>query len=84
MLGKSIHSRVPEPSFYYAMLAASCFRRTARSCHPNARGVLRGIGCKYLAKAGCGVADEQVFESSLVQTSRTGARASRRQPWAVD
>lgn len=69
MFGKSIQ-RIPEPSFYYVILAATRFRRTARSRHSNAGGTLRNIGCKYLAKADCG--------------RRTGAKASWRKPWTVD
>jgi hypothetical protein len=81
MFGETLHSRASEPSFYYAMLAATCFRRTARSCH---RGALREIGCKYLAKASCGVAYEEISEFSLVQISRNSAKPSWRQPWTVD
>jgi len=69
MFGKSIQ-KIPEPSFYYAILAATCFRRKARSRHRNADGALPGIGCRYLAKADCG--------------RRTNAKASWRQPWTVD
>jgi hypothetical protein len=74
MFGETIHSRASEPSFYYAMLAATCFRRTARSCNPAA---LREIGCKYLARAGGGFAHEEISDLSL-------AKISRRQPWTVD
>ena len=48
------------------------------------RGALRDIGCKYLAKAGCGAAHEQMTEVSLAQIRRTGANAFWRQPWTVD
>lgn len=81
MFAKTIHSRASEPSFYYAILAATCFRRTARSCNP---GALREIGCKYLAKAGGGVAHEEISELSLSQISRTGDKTSWRQPWTVN
>jgi hypothetical protein len=37
-----------EPSFFYLMMARSCFRRAAQ--HPQA-GTLRDIGRNYLAKA---------------------------------
>ena len=81
MFGETIHSRASEPSFYYAILAATCFRRTARSCNP---GVLREIGCKYLAKAGGGVAPGETSELSLPQIRRTGDKTSWRQPWTVN
>jgi hypothetical protein len=81
MFGDTIHDRTPEPSFYYVMLAATCFRRTARSCHP---GALREIGCKYLAKASCEVAHEEISEFSLAQISRNSAKGSWRQLWTVD
>ncbi len=83
MFDKSIQ-RIPEPSFYYAMLAATCFRRTARSRHRNAGGAFRDIGCIYLAKAGCGYGHEQISESFLTQIRHTGAKVSWRQPWTVD
>jgi hypothetical protein len=81
MFSKS--SRTPEPSFYYVLLAAACFRRTAGSCHSNADGALRELGCKYLATAGGGVAHEEISELSLPQISRTGDKTSWRQPWTV-
>jgi hypothetical protein len=81
MFGETIHSRASEPSFYYAILAATCFGRTARSCNP---GALREIGCKYLAKAGGGVAHKEISELSLPQTSRPGDKTSWRQPWTVN
>jgi hypothetical protein len=84
MFGELARDRAAEPSFYYVMLAATCFRRTARSRHPNAGHALRDIGCKYLAMAGCGFAHERVLEFSLAQIRRKGAKASRRQSWTVD
>lgn len=83
MIGEAIPNRTPEPSFYYAMLAATCFRRTTCSSPPNA-SALRDIGCKYLAKAGYGASPEQITEFSLAQIGRTGANTFRRQPWTVD
>ena len=38
-----------ELSFFNVMMAATYFRRAARSRHPN---VVRSIGREYLAKAG--------------------------------
>jgi hypothetical protein len=52
MFGKSIRSSTAEPSFFYLMMAATCFRRAASSRHPNVGGALRHIGRKYLVKAG--------------------------------
>jgi hypothetical protein len=83
MFGKLIRGRTPEPSFYYVMLAASCFRRTARGFHLKFGESLRNIGHEYLAKAGCEAAHEQTSEFSLAQIRRTGAKTSWRQPWTV-
>jgi hypothetical protein len=51
MLRKSIQSSAKEPSFFYLMMAESCFQRAAGTRHPKARDVLREIGRKYLADA---------------------------------
>jgi hypothetical protein len=51
MLRKSIHNSAAEPSFYYLIMAESCFQRAASTRHPNAGGTLREIGRHYLAKA---------------------------------
>jgi hypothetical protein len=48
MSRKSIHSSTGEPSFFYLMLAGTCFQRAAR--HRQA-GTLRNIGRNYLTKA---------------------------------
>jgi len=48
MFRKSIYNSPGEPSFFYLMMAGSCFRRAAR--HPQA-GTLRDIGRSYLTKA---------------------------------
>jgi len=48
MLRKSIYNSPGEPSFFYLMMAESCFRRAAR--HPQA-GTLRNFGRDYLTKA---------------------------------
>lgn len=84
MFSKSIRGRAPEPSFYYVVLAAACFRQKARSCHPNAGRALRESGFKYLARAGCGFAHEHVLEFSLAPTRGKGVKDSRRQSWTVD
>ena len=51
MLRKSIHSSAKEPSFFYLMMAESCFQRAASTRHPKACVTLREIGRKYLAEA---------------------------------
>jgi hypothetical protein len=48
MLRKSIYNSPGEPSFFYLMMAGSCFRRAMR--HPQA-STLRNIGRDYLTKA---------------------------------
>ena len=49
MCAKSIHA---EPSFFYLVMAKSCFRRAVSTPHPKAGGALRELGRDYLAKAG--------------------------------
>ena len=51
MFGKSVPSSAAEPSFFYLLMAATCFQRAGCTRHPNAGGALRDIGCEYLAKA---------------------------------
>ena len=41
-----------EPSFFYLVMAKSCFRRAVSTPHPKAGGTLRALGRDYLAKAG--------------------------------
>jgi hypothetical protein len=48
----SIHHGATEPSFFYVLMAQSCFRRAVSTRHPNAGGALRQAGRDYLAKAG--------------------------------
>jgi hypothetical protein len=51
MLRKSIQSSAGEPSFFYLMMAETCFQRAASTRHLKARGTLRDIGRRYLAEA---------------------------------
>jgi len=51
MSRKSIQSSAGEPSFFYLIMAESCFRRAASTRHPKGHGTLRDIGRGYLAKA---------------------------------
>ena len=47
-----------EPSFFYLVMAKSCFRRAVSTPHPKAGGTLCELGRNYLAKAG-GIAPRQ-------------------------
>jgi hypothetical protein len=51
MLRKPIHTSVGEPSFFYLIMAESCFQRAVSTHHPKAGGTLLDIGRNYLAKA---------------------------------
>jgi hypothetical protein len=48
MYRQSIQISTAEPSFFYLIMAAACFRRAASISHPNTRGALRDIGREYL------------------------------------
>jgi hypothetical protein len=63
MCAKSIHAAAAaEPSFFYLVMAKSCFRRAVSTPHPKAGGSLRELGRDYLAKAG-GAARARTFET---------------------
>jgi hypothetical protein len=66
MIRKSIQSGAKEPSFFYLMMAESCFQRAANTRHPKAHGTLREIGRRYLAEA-------SDVASTLAPRSRTAA-----------
>jgi hypothetical protein len=51
MRATSVHA-ADEPSFFYLVMAKSCFRRAVSTPHPKAGGTLRELGRDYLAKAG--------------------------------
>ena len=51
MLRKSIYSSAGEPSFFYLMMADSCFQRAASTDNPRVINALRNIGRDYLLKA---------------------------------
>ena len=51
MLRKSIYASEGEPSFFYLMMADSCFQRARSTRNPNAGGALRNLGSDYLMKA---------------------------------
>jgi hypothetical protein len=71
MLSKQIHNSAGAPSFFYLLMAESCFQRAVRPCHPKAGGTLVEIGRNYLAKA-TGVTS--VLESQPPQLRRTAMR----------
>jgi hypothetical protein len=47
MYRQSIQVSTAEPSFFYLIMAASCFRRAAGIGHPNTRRALRDTGREY-------------------------------------
>jgi hypothetical protein len=51
MLRKSIYASPGEPSFFYLMMADSCFQRAASTVNRRASDALRDIGRDYLMKA---------------------------------
>lgn len=51
MSATSIHGNATEPSYFYLVIAKSCFRRAITTPHPKARATLRQIGRDYLAQA---------------------------------
>jgi hypothetical protein len=68
MLRKPIQTSAGEPSFFYLMMAESCFRRAVSTRHPGAGGTLLEIGRHYLAKA---IDVDSVLESQPPQVRRT-------------
>jgi hypothetical protein len=48
MYRQSIQVCTAEPSFFYLIMAAACFRRAAGIRHPGKRGALRDIGRESL------------------------------------
>jgi hypothetical protein len=51
VLRKSIYASAGEPSFFYLMMADSCFQRAASTVNRRASDALRDIGRDYLRKA---------------------------------
>jgi hypothetical protein len=46
-----MHTSAGEPSFFYLLMAESCFRQAASTHHPKAGDTLRDIGRNYLLKS---------------------------------
>jgi len=67
MYRQSMQISTAEPSFFYLIMAAACFRRAAGVSHPKMRGALRDIGREYLNQG-------QSFRPvTQVQSNRGGA-----------
>jgi hypothetical protein len=49
---RATSANAAEPSFFYLVMAKSCFRRAVSTPYPKAGGTLRELGRNYLAKAG--------------------------------
>jgi hypothetical protein len=51
MLRQPIHASSERPSFFYLLMADSCFQRAASTATPGASNALRDIGRDYIMKA---------------------------------
>jgi hypothetical protein len=71
MSRKSLRISAGEPSFFYLMLAETCFQRAVRTCHPGGSATLREIGRGYLANAG-GVASMLEATAPQLQSTAPG------------
>jgi hypothetical protein len=71
MVRNPIKTSAGEPSFFYLMMARSCFRRAASTRHPKAGSTLLEIGRNYLAKATDVVSE---LESEPMQLRRRTAQ----------
>ena len=69
MLRQPIYASSDRPSFFYLLMADSCFQRAANTANSGASTALRDIGRDYLVKA---------TEITLVLEARARARATSR------
>jgi hypothetical protein len=67
MLLRSTYASAGEPSFFYLMMADTCFRRATSAVHPKAANTLRNIGHDYLMRA------TEVTSTLEAQPSKLGA-----------
>ena len=51
MLRQPTYANSDRPSFFYLLIADSCFQRAANIANPGASNALRDIGRDYLVKA---------------------------------
>jgi hypothetical protein len=47
----STFTQQSEPSYFYFLMAKTCFRRATTTPHPKAGSTLRALGRDYLAKS---------------------------------
>jgi hypothetical protein len=74
MLRKPIQTSAGEPSFFYLMMAESCFQRAVSTRHPKAGGTLLEIGRTYLEKA---TAVGSIFEPQPPQLRHAAGHSPR-------
>lgn len=68
MLRKSTHASAGEPSFFYLLIADSCFQRASGTMSPAACDALRNIGREYLM--------ESTEVTSVLEASSSTARST--------
>jgi hypothetical protein len=51
MLRQPIHDDSERPSFFYLLMADSCFQRASNTANPETSHALRDMGRDYLVKA---------------------------------
>jgi hypothetical protein len=68
MSGKS-NEITAAPSFFYLVMAESCFRRALTTRHTKGRGMLRDIGRRYLDKANASAAAARGNNRSAIRLS---------------
>jgi hypothetical protein len=73
---KSISTSSGEPSFFYLMMAAGCFRRAAGTVHTELGGTLRNIGRDYLMKATKVTSELEPEPSQLAAPQHVGFNSS--------
>jgi len=73
MLRHPICASSERTSFFYLLMADSCFQRAANTANPGASNALRDIGRDYLVKA-------TEVTSSAETTSRSAAGIETRRP----
>jgi hypothetical protein len=71
MLRQPIYANSEGPSFFYLLMADSCFQRAANTANPGASNALRDIGRDYLVKA-------TEVTSSAATTGRSGSTQAHR------